>query len=354
MGTFRPSLRRWRAGDVLRALAPLLLLSGCAAVAAPPGVVSTGEVPAVGETAAVASLDDAADDPAIWIDRRNPARSLIVATDKKAGLNVYGLDGSLKSSFPAGHVNNVDLRTVDGQVIVVASDRNDPALGKIAVFELDTRTSVLHPRGIFTAGRGEAYGLCLWLPKGGVLNAFVVMKAGDILQLEVSTGTNRFVNLVRTMKLATQSEGCVADDRTGQLYVAEEDVGLWRFGARKTDPVEPVSVAKVDGTRLVADVEGVAIAASGARGGYLVVSSQGDNAYALWRLPELAYAGRFRIAANGAIGGTSETDGIEVTTTALLGFPGGLMIAQDGDNAPKAQNFKLVRWRDVLKSVRPR
>jgi len=94
--------------------------------------------------------------------------------------------------------------------------------------------------------------------------------------------------------------------------------------------------------------------AAGARGGYLVVSSQGDSAYALWKLPELTYAGRFRITPNGAIGATSETDGIEITTATLPGFPGGLMIAQDGDNAPKAQNFKLVRWRDALKSVAPR
>ena len=25
-------------------------------------------------------------------------------------------------------------------------------------------------------------------------------------------------------------------------------------------------------------------------------------------------------------------------------YPGGLFLAQDGDNAPAAQNFKLVRW----------
>ena len=29
-------------------------------------------------------------------------------------------------------------------------------------------------------------------------------------------------------------------------------------------------------------------------------------------------------------------------------FPGGLFIAQDGQNAPAAQNFKLVSWREVL------
>jgi 3-phytase len=62
-------------------------------------------------------------------------------------------------------------------------------------------------------------------------------------------------------------------------------------------------------------------------------------------------AGRFRIVA-GRYGATSETDGV-----ALMGgdfgpsFPAGLFIAQDGNNAPNAQNFKLVSWADVLKAV---
>jgi 3-phytase len=310
-------------------------------------------VPAVGETAAVATANaDAADDPAIWRNARAPGKSLIVATDKKAGLNVYALDGTLKSSFPAGRVNNVDLRQVGRRVIVVASDRNDKATGKLALFDLDTRTATLKPLGVLPIGMGEAYGLCLSKPARGPLTAFLVLKAGDIHQVELTLGASPTATVVRSMKLATQSEGCVVDDRTATLYVGEEDVGIWRFGARKTDPVVPVAVAKADGQRLVADMEGIALAAEGTRGGYLVASSQGDNAYALWRLPALTYAGRFRIAANGPIGGTSETDGIEVTTASFPGYTGGMMIAQDGDNLPAAQNFKLVRWADVKRALK--
>jgi len=307
----------------------------------------------VGETQAVASADDAADDPAIWRNARNPVASLIVATDKKAGLNVYSLDGTLRSSFPAGRVNNVDLRTVGGRIIVAASDRNDVAQGKLALFELDPVTARLRELGRPVAGKGEAYGLCLWQSRTGPLNAFVVFKDGMIAQLEITPGATA-ATVVRTMKLDTQSEGCVVDDRTGTLYVAEEDVGIWRFGAAKTASVTPVSVAKVDGARLFADVEGLAIAVEARNGGYLVASSQGDSAYALWRLPDLRYAGRVRIVPNGAIGGTSDTDGIEVSTASFPGFRGGMMIAQDGDNAPRAQNFKLVRWADVMRATRAR
>jgi myo-inositol-hexaphosphate 3-phosphohydrolase len=328
------------------------LLSGCMTTNA---LVSqaTVDVPASGETTPVGTAnDDAADDPAIWVNARNPPRSLIVATDKKAGLYVYGFDGKVRSQTPAGRVNNVDLREVGQRVIVAASDRNDVATGKIALYELDPRTAVLTALGILPIGPGEGYGLCLWQPQSGPLNAFVVMKEGDIFQVELTLGITPTATLVRRMKLTTQSEGCVADDRTGILYVAEEDVGIWRFGARKTDPVEPVAVAKVEGQRLVADVEGLAIAVTGRSGGYLVASSQGDNAYVLYRLPDLSYAGRFRIVANSSIGGTSETDGIDVTTATFPGYPGGLFIAQDGENLPAAQNFKLVRWHEVLKALK--
>ena len=33
------------------------------------------------------------------------------------------------------------------------------------------------------------------------------------------------------------------------------------------------------------------------------------------------------------------------------GFPGGLLVAQDGQNGARAQNFKLVAWGDVAKAL---
>jgi 3-phytase len=316
---------------------------------------ATATVQAVGETEAVASARDAADDPAIWRNSAHPEKSLIVATDKQAGLNVYDLEGKLLSSIAAGRVNNVDLRTIGRRVIVAASDRNDKAHARLALFELDTAAGALRPLGVFDVGPGEGYGLCMYAPRGGGNFAFVVMKDGTIAQMAIALDdAGAHVARVRSMKLATQSEGCVADDRTGTLFVAEEDVGIWKFAADVEAPREGRLIAKDDGSRLVADAEGLAIAARGAKGGWLVASSQGDSAYAVWRLPDLAYAGRFRIAA-GRFGATSETDGIEISTAGFgSGRERGLMIAQDGNNAPNAQNFKIVRWGDVVKALRLR
>ena len=40
-----------------------------------------------------------ADDPAIWLNRRNPKRSLLIATAKDAGLLVYDMTGVLQQAL---------------------------------------------------------------------------------------------------------------------------------------------------------------------------------------------------------------------------------------------------------------
>ena len=330
-----------------------LILAGCATTSVP----QTATAPLVAATAETDPVDtaaDAADDPAIWRNPADPAKSLVIGTDKKAGIHVYSLAGKRLSFTPADRLNNVDLHTVGTRVIAAASDRADVDAAHVSLFTLDTAAARLVPLGRFPVGPGEAYGMCLWTrARDHALFGFVVLKDGRIDQLAIDvSGTVPKVTTVRSMKLASQAEGCVVDDRTGLLYVAEEDVGLWRFDADPAAPATATPIARVDGRTLVADAEGLALAPSGRRGGYLVVSSQGDNTYTLYRLPGVTYAGRFRIG-GGAIDGTSDTDGIEL----MLGdfgpaYPGGLFVAQDGDNAPDTQNFKFVSWTAVRRALR--
>ena len=316
-------------------------------------------VPARVETDPVDTADDAADDPAIWRNAADPAKSLIIGTDKKAGIHVYDLDGRRIGFTSSPRLNNVDLRgdvAIAGRsgVLVAASDREDEAQGKIALFELDTQVAKLKPLGTYPIGPGEAYGMCLWSRASDkALFGFLVMKDGRIDQVRIDTsGTAPALSKVREMKVPSQAEGCVADDRTGILYLAEEDVGLWRFDADPSAPSRASHIASVDNDRLYSDVEGLALAPQGRDAGYLIVSSQGDNAYALYDLPALSYLGRFRIG-SGPVDAVSETDGLEVA----LGdfgptFPEGILVVQDGDNAPDTQNFKIVDWREVKRVLR--
>jgi len=340
----------------VRSALPALLLAGCASVPAAAPLTQAPVVAASAETDPVDTAHDAADDPAIWRNAKDPAQSLVIGTDKKAGIHVYDMAGKRVSFTPAARLNNVDLREVGGRVIAVASDRADVTQAHVALFTLDTSTRRLVPMGRYPVGPGEAYGMCLWTrAKDKALFGFVVLKDGRIDQVRIDvSGPSPTVTTVRSMKLGTQAEGCVVDDRTGTLYVAEEDVGLWRFAADPAAPATATPIARVDGKTLVADAEGLALAPKGGTGGYLVVSSQGDNAYTVYRLPAVTYAGRFRIG-GGAIDGTSDTDGIELALGDFgPAYRQGLFVAQDGDNAPDTQNFKYVSWTDVMKALRLR
>ena len=324
-------------------VAAICALAGCAPAEPVFFGLPPAPVTASGETAPVGTgRADAADDPAIWIDPANPRRALIIATDKKAGIHVYDLTGKDIAFIKSGLVNNVD---VVGN-IVVASDRNDGVNAHLAVFRIDPATAALTALGRAPAGTGEAYGFCLKkTAPGEPLVAALILKDGTVRvgPLTVTDGAAPTFTVDWEAKVPTQAEGCVFDGDA--LYVGEETAGIWKLRRDYAG-----LVAKVDNQRLVADVEGLAtIDHKGQR--YLIASSQGDNAYAVFRLPTMDYVGRFAVTA-GAFGATSETDGIEAVAGNFgPAYPDGIFLAQDGDNAPKAQNFKLVRWDSIAAAL---
>jgi 3-phytase len=339
------------------ALALALAAGGCQRATEAPTPQATFTVQATAETDPVGTSNaDAADDPAIWRNPADPAASLIVATDKKAGLHVYGLGGKSLAFDPAGRVNNVDLLDLGERgILVAASDRNDEANARLRLYRLDPDGPKLIPLGSVPGGKGEAYGICLARAPDGSVHAFSVLKEGLIEQVAIDfDGKAVSGKIVRSLRVASQPEGCVVDARTNQLFVGEEDVGIWRFDSRPDAPATGKLAAPVDKKHLVDDVEGLALAPEGADGGWLIASSQGDNAFALFRLPDMAPAGRFRIA-KGQFGGVEETDGIALALGDVgPAFPGGLFVAQDGENQPRAQNFKLLPWASIIEAVEPR
>jgi 3-phytase len=338
-----------------------LALVGCATTEALPPPLPAIDVAAVRETEPVGTQRrDAADDPAIWRNAANPSASLIVGTDKRAGIYSYGLDGQRRGFLQAGQINNVDIRDnvmIGGRPVILigASNRNSLTQPRVTLAELNPVTGAITQLAEQTiGGAGEAYGFCFGRFADGLVRAYVVTKEGEVQESMLTTGGAASDSVLvrgRSWRVGSQPEGCVVDDRTGQLYLGEEDVGIWRIDLMQdgSAPVEFARVGTEDG--LVADVEGLALAPRGMRGGYLVASSQGDNAYALFDLESGSLRGRFRIN-GGAIDGTYDTDGIEL----MLGdfgadFPGGLFVAQDGDNLPQAQNFKLLSWTSILAAL---
>ncbi|MGH9011617.1 MAG: phytase, partial [Acidimicrobiia bacterium] len=162
-------------------------------------------------------------------------------------------------------------------------------------------------------------------------------------------------------QVGSESEGCVADDERRLLYVSQEDVALWRYGAEPGD--SPGARVRVDSVgaagNLVSDVEGLTIVNQANGTGYLLASAQnvadGNNSYftVYERQANNAFLKSFRVVAGPTADACSRTDGI-AAVAANLGpsYPSGLFVCQDHQNTTPGssgnQNFKFVRLEKIL------
>ncbi len=308
------------------------------------------------ETAVADRFGDAMDDPAIWVNPNDPARSRVLGTHKKQGLKVYDLQGALLQSFDDGKLNNVDLRDgfkLAGETLslVAASNRNDNSL---TFYGIDSQGQVKR-LGSAPTVLDPIYGLCM----GRSATAHYVFandKTGRVAQYRIEARADGLhATLQHQFKLASQPEGCTFDDQRQRLFVGEEDRGIWALDLAQAPVPAPQLIAEV-GEVLVDDIEGMALSQDAEP--LLVVSSQGNNSYQVFQgTPPYAHLGGFRVGMNGQAGidGASETDGLELSTRLRSAeYPGGLLVVQDGRNRmpDQPQNFKYISWHAVLETLK--
>ncbi len=315
-------------------------------------------VTATVETPPVKDTGDAADDPAIWYNKKMPSESLVLGTNKKQGLLVYDLKGKFVQSIPHGHINNVDVRyglTLKGKTVDIAASSNR-SNNSLSLYTIDPATRKVNLATEVPLTMKDPYGLCMG-QKGNQLSVWINDKSGLFEEYLVVVEKNHLTaKKARHFSVGSQPEGCVVDDKTQRLFVGEEDVGVWVVDLAAKQ-LAPQSVIKVGGV-LTADVEGISIAYQGyKKKDVLVISSQGDNSYVLvdTQSPYKVF-GKFRIGLNPGKGidGVSETDGLSVSTKDFGGqFSKGILITQDGYNLmpSAAQNFKYVPWSFVQQGL---
>jgi 3-phytase len=301
------------------------------------------------ETEPVPHGGDAADDPAIWVNPRDPASSAIIGTDKKGGLAVYDLSGRQLQYLRSGEPNNVDLRAGfplgGGRVaLVAASNRSDDT---VAVYRIDDGTRRLTAVTSFKAGIKNVYGLCMYRSRRtGSFYVLVDSEQGELEQWQLRPrGRSVSARRVRRFDVGGQVEGCVADDALGRLYIGEENRGIWRYGAEPGAGRRRTLVDSTGGDgHLRADVEGLALANGPNGNGLLIASSQGNSTFVVYRREGgNAFLRAFEIGTAGGVDEVKDTDGIDATTANLGGrYAKGLFVAQDGRNDDGNQNFKLV------------
>ncbi|SIO29710.1 phytase [Agromyces cerinus] len=428
-------------GAATASVAALLLATAPAAWAAAPR--HAGDAPAVVTTDNETPVlyDDEAggnavgDDPAIWVHPGESDESIVIVTAKEGGLRVYDLESDELQSLPAtvapradgteGRYNNVDIAygvELDGERVDVAvvSDRYndqlrfftiDPA-GTEAETPLVEVTAAEQPF-LFSADRATvdeghtAYGLAMWQPAGGGDAYAVVTQEGAttlatarIVEIDGALG---YADVATTDMPASfplpdgttwtpcdepgiepHLEGLTVDQRTGVLYAAQEDVGLWRlqlpFGAaepRLIDRVKDFGVhdaydpeteecAPVDagdegfgGPVLEADAEGVDLYYGPGATGYLIVSSQGDDTFAVYeRQGRNRLVGTFRVDGVEGADEINGSDGLAVTNRVVGDYREGLLVTHDEpetgegvDGDRDATNFSYVDWDDIAEAL---
>ncbi|MBN1116831.1 MAG: phytase [Bacteroidales bacterium] len=303
--------------------------------------------------------EDAADDPAIWVNKYAPERSLVIGTQKKAGLYVYDLNGETKQFLPVGSINNVDLR--DGfmfenrEVCLVAGSNR--SLNTISLFYIDPEKAVLSDSiANIKSDVDEVYGICMY--RSTKTRKFFVMvngKGGEIEQWEISSDNSIIkAKMVREFTVESQPEGMVADDVAGTIYLGVEEKGICKINAEPDYPVEPIWIESSFGINqyIDYDIEGLTIY-NGTEKKYLLASIQGNFSYAVWEIGKdgtETYITSFVIwETNNFIDGVEETDGLDVVSVSLnKQYQKGLLVVQDGFNFESDtlsnQNFKYISW----------
>ena len=325
---------------------------------APPADTS---VTADGETEPVGAAGDAADDMAFWVHPDDPSKSVVIGTDKEGALEVYDMAGSrLQAIDPTSRPGNVDLRpgfSLGGKTVDLIG-----VVGYgMRFYTIDPATRMLTNVTAPDVKPGmPVAGMCMYRsPVSGKHYLFADTLAGEAAQYElVDEGGKVNAHLVRgPWQIGSEAEACVFDDERKILYVAEEEVGIWAYGAEPGDSTSDRKL--VDGAApsaglLSPDVEGLAVVYQPAGGGYLIASSQGDDSFVVYQRNEpWSYVKKFKVDAGPVTDRCSRTDGIDAVA-ANLGplFPKGVFSCQDHINdAPGStgnQDFKLVRLEKIL------
>lgn len=309
------------------------------------------------------------DDPAIWINRTDPAKSLVLGTDKDAdgALYAFGLDGKIRHDLTVralARPNNVDVaydvplagRKVD---IAVVAERFAHRLrvfslpdmrpidgGGISVFEGERARDVMGVTTYTRPSDGAVFVIVSrsdrFAPKQGYLHQYRIVDDGS--------GTLRGIKVRAFGEWSGRKEieALSVDPVRGWVFASDETYGIRKYHADPAVEDADDELAQFGLTGFARDHEGTAVFRRGRERPLLFVSDQQAGELRLFALEGPAEAphrhalvGRVRITAE-------ETDGIDLVPVALPGFPGGLVVAMSTD-----RTFHFYGLDDILKAVEP-
>lgn len=238
------------------------------------------------------------DDPAIWINKADPSKSLIIGTDKQevtGGLYAYDLKGNIVNKiYPMDRPNNVDVAyglMINGKKrdIAVVTERKK---NMIRIYTLPDLTPVDNGGiDVFEdSEQKDPMGIALYTdPVNGKIYAIVGRKEGSsgeyLYQYEL-TGTDGTVKAGLVRKFGNYSgkkeiEAIMVDNELGYVYYADETSGIRKYYADPQRGNEELSFfGQKDFKR---DHEGIALYKTSGKQGYILISDQQANKFVVYR-----------------------------------------------------------------------
>jgi 3-phytase len=354
----------------------ILMSAGCGSPpAAAPASTSDPGVP-LKPTGQTSPVPNDPDDPAIWIHPTDPSKSLILGTDKieaTGGLYVFGLDGVQRQAVtPLDRPNNVDVEygtSIGGRLtdIAVVTERKRHALRVFAIPADGGALTDLAPGGLpVLAGASEQasepMGIGIYKrPRDGAVFAIVAPKTGGVSDYlwQYRIGGDRTGRLTATLVRRFgqfsrvggepgdigEIEALVVDDGAGYVYYSDERFGIRKYHADPDHPEAARELAVIGRDGYHGDREGLAIYETGERSGFLVSSDQvpGSTRLRLFRREGSASNPHDHAEVRTFVTASDSTDGLDVTSRALPGYPRGLLLMMNAG----PRNFLIYDWREI-------
>jgi len=297
------------------------------------------------------------DDPAIWVNSKDPAASLIIGTDKEVngGLYVFDLHGKVVKTVPElGRPNNVDIaygfKLNDELVdIVITTERSNNQLRIFSVPDMEPidNGGLKVFEGVDERG---PMGIALYSTSDGVLYAIVGRTDGPLegylWQYRIEDAGNGNVKLVKVREFGKYSgvkeiEAIAVDNELGFVYYADEAFGVRKYYANPAMGNEELALFGTDD--FGRDIEGISIYKTDDKTGYILISDQQVGTFNIYpREGTLEDQNRHQLIKSVELM-TLESDGSEVSSTNLgPEFPKGIFVAMSTD-----KTFHIYDWRDI-------
>lgn len=310
------------------------------------------------------------DDPAIWINPKDPSQSLILGTDKDedGAVYVYDLNGKIDQQRTVRGLkrpNNIDVEyglKIGGKKvdIAVVSER---LTHNVRVFSLPDMKPL--DNGGFPAFEGETgeefrdlMGISCYKNKKGQIYVIVGRKTGPTdgylwqYLLEEKNGKLAFTLVRKFGKYSGKNEieSIAVDDELGYVYYSDETVGVRKYYADPEKGNEELALFATTGFK--EDHEGISIYPLNKKEGYILVSDQQNNTFHIFPREGTKGNPHDHNELKVVHVSTNESDGSEVCAVPLgKRFPKGLFVAMSDNKTFHFYSWEAIAGKD-LKAIK--